>query len=367
MKLCLLAAFLFSLAAQAGENLAPGVLYPKINGAWQSVETAPGASSAAPVEVTPGHFYLTAPIPKKRLTGIYHTTAPQSFDPASTKTNVAALNLVAELPLRDISIQQQKGQWFVTGRKAGSETWQTAPLQWLKIQDVPVIQPSPERIRVALFDDYGSFGKGVPRCTELLKGQKDITVTLVKPELIREGGLQDFDVVIFTGGSGGKQAGTLGLVGREQIRRFVDAGGGYIGICAGNYLACDGFPWGLKILDAKTKSSKWARGEGEVKIEFTPKGREILGLPEGLLDIRYANGPVFDPAGSPEIGDFEPLAYFRTELAENGSPKGAQINSPAMVIGQYGQGRVLCSSPHPEQQPGMEAFIVKAVRWSAGK
>ncbi|HYF35835.1 MAG TPA: hypothetical protein VD994_11130, partial [Prosthecobacter sp.] len=167
-------------------------------------------------------------------------------------------------------------------------------------------------------------------------------------------------------GSGSKQAATLGLLGREQVRRFIEAGGGYIGICAGNYLACEGYSWGLKVLDAKTKSSKWARGVGDLKIEFTPKGRQILGMPEGVMEIRYANGPIFDPAGAAEIGDFEPLAHFRSEFAKNGAPVGAQIHSPAMVIGTYGQGRILCSSPHPEQQPGMESFVERAVRWVAG-
>jgi len=109
---------------------------------------------------------------------------------------------------------------------------------------------------------------------------------------------------------------------------------------------------GAKILDAKTVSSKWKRGVGQVKIEPTGKGREILGFPAGQLDIRYANGPIYKAAESPAIPDFEPLALFRTELAENDSPKGAMVNSPAMVAGTFGKGRVICSSPHPEQTAG---------------
>lgn len=363
MKSLLLPLLLFTITAQAGVDLAPGVLYPQISGDWQNIGPPPAPSS--PAEITPGHFYLLHPIAGKKLTGLYHTTTPDRFDPGSTKTNAAALNLVTELPLLQAMIQRKNDQWFFTGIDPVSKHWKTAPVRWNEIQATQQRKHEGPTVRVALFDDFGSFGKGVPRCTELLGQEKDIAVTLVKPALIREGGLKDFDVVIFTGGSGGKQAGTLGLVGREQVRRFVEDGGGYIGICAGNYLACDGFSWGLKILDAQTKSSKWARGAGDVKIEFTPKGREILGMSEGLQDIRYVNGPVFDLAGNDAIDDFEPLAYFRSELAKNGSPKGVQINSPAMVIGTYGKGRVLCSSPHPEQQAGMEPFISRAVRWAA--
>lgn len=351
-------------AASASEDLAPDVLLPRISGPWETA-TAP-TGKPQPVEVTPGHFYLTAPAKAAGYTSVYHTTKPADFKLDDPKVNVKAMHLVADLPVAGGVISQKEGKWFITGKPGKDAEAQAAPLTW---EEPTVITPRPKDgkvIRVALFDDYGSFGKGVPRCTELLSKVESVKVTPVKPDLIRAGGLKDFDVVIFTGGSGGKQAGTLGLLGREQVRRFVEAGGGYLGICAGNYLACDGFSWGVKVLDAKTKSSKWARGEGQLKIEFTEKGREILGMPEGIQEIRYANGPVFDPAGDPAIGDFEPLAFFRSEFAKNGAPEGAQVNSPAMVMGNYGQGRVLCSSPHPEQQAGMEHFVERAVRWLAG-
>ncbi len=355
-------------ASLAAEDLAPGVLYPKITGDWSPYPGTKGVTGKpGPLELSPGHFYILEKTPKKDETGLYHTTHPADFDLASTQVNTKAMHMVAEFPLTQVRLVQEEDQWFVTGHKAGTDGLQKAPVTWTEIAPVAARQPDAAVTRVALFDDYGSFGKGIPRCTEQLGNVKGVALTLVKPSLIREGGLKDFDVVIFTGGSGGKQAGTLGVVGREQVRRFIEAGGGYIGICAGNYLACDGFSWGVKILDAKTKSNRWARGEGQLKVEFTPKGREILGMPEGLMDIKYANGPVFNPAGDDAIGDFETLAFFRTELAENGSPVGAQVDSPAMVIGSYGQGRVLCSSPHPEQQDGMEHFIVKAVEWAAGK
>lgn len=224
-------------------------------------------------------------------------------------------------------------------------------------------------VRVALFDDDGSFGKGVPRVSELLGKDAGFAVTKLKGSQMGDGTLkrESFDVVIFTGGSGSKQSKAIGEHGLAAVRKFVEEGGGYVGICAGAYLACEGFSWGAKILDAKTVSSKWKRGVGDVKIEFTDKGREILGFPAGQRDIRYANGPIYTTAGSPAIPDFEPLAHFRTEFAGNGSPVGAMVNSPAMVAGTFGKGRVLCSSPHPEQTAGMEGFIARAVKWSAGR
>ena len=122
---------------------------------------------------------------------------------------------------------------------------------------------------MALFDDDGSFGKGVPTVAEQLGKAPGITVTKLKGPQIGDGTLKNeaFDVVIFTGGSGSKQAKAIGEAGLAQVQSFVENGGGYVGICAGAYLACEGFSWGAKMLDAKTVSSKWKRGVGDVKIE----------------------------------------------------------------------------------------------------
>jgi hypothetical protein len=42
------------------------------------------------------------------------------------------------------------------------------------------------------------------------------------------------------------------------------------------------------------------------------------------------------------------------------------INTPAIVVADFGKGRVLSVSPHPEATPGLESIIVNGVRWAAG-
>jgi glutamine amidotransferase-like uncharacterized protein len=222
-------------------------------------------------------------------------------------------------------------------------------------------------IRVALFDDTGSAGKGVPKVKEQLGKAADMQVTIVKGPDIAAGVLTNYDVVIFTGGSGSKQAASLGDKGRDEVRKFVKDGGGYVGICAGAYLACSGFSWGVGVLDARTVSDKWARGTGNVEIEVTEQGKAITDLSTQKQEIKYANGPIIKPNKREDIPDYEAIAYFRTELAKNGTPKGVMVNSPAMARGEFGKGRVIISSPHPEQTAGMEGFSEHAVRWVAGK
>jgi len=220
-----------------------------------------------------------------------------------------------------------------------------------------------EPLRVALYDDAGSTGKGVPRMKEHVGKVPSMRLTVVKGEDIRAGVLKDFEVVVFTGGSGSGQANGIGEEGRRRVKEFVERGGGYVGICAGAYLACEGFSWGAKVLDAKTVSPKWRRGVGDVKMELTDEGRRILGDKQGPFTVRYANGPIIKPSTNAAIPDFKPLAYFRTELASNGTPKGVMANSPAAVSGTLGEGRVITFSPHPEQTDGLEGLVIRAIEW----
>ncbi|HYR57547.1 MAG TPA: hypothetical protein VEO95_02910, partial [Chthoniobacteraceae bacterium] len=110
-----------------------------------------------------------------------------------------------------------------------------------------------------------------------------------------------------------------------------------------------------------TPSPKWERGHADLKIEATDAGQSLLGLPREAV-VLYHNGPVLTPAHNPAIPDFEPLVFFRSEISKNDAQAGLQINTPAIARGTFGAGRVLVSSPHPEQTPGMEGWIVRAVR-----
>jgi glutamine amidotransferase-like uncharacterized protein len=221
-------------------------------------------------------------------------------------------------------------------------------------------------IRVALYEDKGAAGKGVPCvCTELGRFN-DIGVTKVSAEQIRNGVLDNFDVVVFTGGAASTQAKTLGDQGRANVKQFVEKGGGYMGICAGAYLACNGFDWAVGVLDAKTVSPKWQRGAGMVQVELTPEGQKLLGQTTKNFTIKYENGPIITH-NKGALPEFKTLAVFRTEKAENGSPVGVMVNSPAIVTSTCGKGRVVVISPHPEQSAGAESMIPAAIKWLTGK
>lgn len=225
-----------------------------------------------------------------------------------------------------------------------------------------------ETIYAALYDGDGVGGKGPGNIERYLRPIEGIVIRRIGVPEIAGGVLKQFDVMIVPGGSGSRQARALGTDGCRAIVEFVENGGGYAGFCAGAYLASNNYTWSLKIIDAKVIDREhWKRGTGQVKIELTGEGRRLLLNKRGLIDIRYANGPILAPAEDPGIADFQPLAHFRTEIAKNGAPTGVMKDTPAIIVGRFGKGRVFCSSPHPESTDGLEPFVRGAIRWAAGR
>lgn len=221
-------------------------------------------------------------------------------------------------------------------------------------------------LKIAIFDGKGAPIGGIQNMEDRIKSIPQSTVTHVTAEQMGTIDLKPFDVVIFSGGSGGTQAEAIGEAGRNNVREYVRGGGGYVGVCAGAYLACSNFKWGLGILNASTVSSKWQRGQGFVDSEVTPEGSKLLGDVKGTFKVRYHNGPIIKPAGRTDIPAYTPVAVFRSEISGYGSPVGVMVNSPAQALGTFGKGRVFVSSPHPENTPGLENLIPRAVLWAGG-
>jgi len=219
----------------------------------------------------------------------------------------------------------------------------------------------PEKIMVGIYHDEGA-GQSVNDLTRTLARFDNITIRNLMAADIQSGKLKEVDVLIQPGGSGGGQGRRLGEQGREQVREFVRNGGGYLGICAGAYLATADYPWSLKILDAKVVDREhWARGKGTVEIDLSEQGKQLLGNQSDHLKIHYAQGPLLAPANHPDIPDYQTLATFKSEIALNGAPKGVMPGTTAAAEGKFGNGRVICFSPHPEMTKGLEGLLRHAI------
>ena len=233
----------------------------------------------------------------------------------------------------------------------------------------PVMAPAaPSRaLKIAVFSGKGAPQSSVAAVVKAIGFIPQASATILTGAEVAKLKLDTYDVIVFPGGSGSSQSKSIGEAGLNNVREFVRGGGGYVGICAGAYLACSNFTWGLGILNARTVSSKWRRGLGIVETELTEPGKELLGKVDSRFKVRYNNGPIIKPGDRTDLPAYTPLAMFRTEMAENGSPVGVMVNSPAQAIGTFGKGRVFISSPHPEGTPGLEHLIPRGIVWASGQ
>ena len=160
---------------------------------------------------------------------------------------------------------------------------------------------------------------------------------------VRQGALKAFDTVIVPGGSQDVQAYALGPRGIEQIRAFVEAGGNYLGICAGAYLAYRS-AYGLTLIDAASAG----RGTVGTKIEIRQRegGHPVFyGYDSVIPGLYYGGGPNFEPS--------EGAIAFLNEVPETWENKDLKGAAP-FLEGTRGLGKVLLSGPHPENSMGPE-------------
>jgi hypothetical protein len=144
----------------------------------------------------------------------------------------------------------------------------------------------------------------------------------------------------------------------EILRQYVQAGGGYVGVCAGaNYAGR------AKLLPMTTHSLK---NQGLVTVGV--RTHPITEGFHGEVVIHHGNGPIMVPGeGCQVVGTFQVGQNF-------------PITTAAIVAGANGQGRVAAFGPHPTgggvefekkgahfsgSDLGTDALLVNALLWAA--
>ncbi len=154
----------------------------------------------------------------------------------------------------------------------------------------------------------------IPSCTREL-----VTAENVRFEPDR---LARFDVLIFPGGRAHKQADALGGNARRAVRDFIRSGGGYVGICAGGFLASAQYDWSLGLVNARILTgdqempglgirSMADRGPGMVQIELTAEGQSIFGDRSAPIVVSFSGGPIFLGPKRDALPLTIPLAHFQ--------------------------------------------------------
>lgn len=200
-------------------------------------------------------------------------------------------------------------------------------------------------IYIGLFKAAGASATAVDVAEKFLGSINGIRFRTFSTSDVKNNKIDDLDIVFFTGGSGSRQGESLGESGREKIKEFVKNGGGYIGICAGSYLALQGEDEfnKLRIVAGKNATDYWKRGNKDVLIEADTKRGPIK------FKMHYENGPIFAPVYVKDMNEFVPLGIYLEETwsTVNGTNQGEMIGTPVIAASNYGKGRVLLFGPNP--------------------
>ncbi len=196
------------------------------------------------------------------------------------------------------------------------------------------------KARIAVYNGPGVWNSGL-EAIKLYLSSRRIDFALVNASTIKEQGLRNYNVLIIPGGWSYDYYKELGPTGEAAIKRFVQRGGGYLGVCAGAYLAAKAIVWeaniyhySLGIADVLAIGPKpnypWPT-QAYIAINMTS-----IGIENGLnatYRALYYGGPEFKPLDNNTV----------TVVAVYGDS-----GNPAIILTRYGEGRVALTGVHLE-------------------
>ena len=225
------------------------------------------------------------------------------------------------------------------------------------------------KIKVGYYIGRGGRGNWGLGWQNYLTHSPEIDLTWLEGEDVRAGRLDGLDVLVMPGGRSAWQAESLGEAGMEKIRDFLRRGGRYYGTCAGCSLTQD-LPGLMRVIPYAKKSTV-RRGDCMMKVEFTARAAELMGVTAGLHLVPYYSGPQLqptDPKNVPDCHDLEVLATFAGSIQQNPDAEPFPMQGlPAFIAAGYGRGRLLVTALHPEFQPSTCDLIAGGFRLLTGR
>lgn len=225
------------------------------------------------------------------------------------------------------------------------------------------------KINVGVFNGNGASTVCVFETIEALKIDSGIHPKEISAAQIICGELNHLDVLVFPGGSGSKEFNNLGLQAAEKVREFAkQQNKGVVGICAGGYLLAStpDYP-SLNVLPVRSIRDYYNRGRGLISFSTNNLGNEIFPELDEMEQsfVQYYDGPMYENIDS---SGFTVLATINTDIVtKEGYPKGVSVGKPAFGIANYGQGRIIMTTGHPEATSGMRWMVPRMARWAANK
>ena len=209
----------------------------------------------------------------------------------------------------------------------------------------PGIGIAPE-VKVGLFLDEGCRGNGPFQWARLLAHSPQVDLALLDGKDIRDGKLEGLDLLLCPGGGGAKQIGAMKPEGFALVKKYVEEGGCYVGICAGSYNAMNREG---RFAFLPYDYIQGAHGKlADLAVDFNEGGAKMLGIPPGRHIARYNGGNIMRATEPTGKGDSKVLAVYKSSVSHYDATPYNFLDTPAAVFGQYGKGKVLVTSFHPE-------------------
>lgn len=215
-----------------------------------------------------------------------------------------------------------------------------------------------KKLKVGYYVDSGSQGNGVFQWAQLLFYSPELEVKMLDGKDIRDGGLDGLDLLLIPGGSSYLQMKSLKEDGKKKIQDFVRNGGAYVGICAGFHCTLD------RKERIQLMPYKYLQGAGGaaavLAMDLSEKGGKILGVNPGRYMVRYSHGPISKPA-SWSHGEAETLGSYKSTVGPIGRAGGNFFDAPAVIYGNFGKGKVIATSFHPESHVDNHALAMGCI------
>lgn len=201
-------------------------------------------------------------------------------------------------------------------------------------------------VKIGMFVDDGCRNIGVLNWAKLIAHSPETELILLDAADLCKGKLAGIDVLLCPGGGSARQLRAMQETGRNAVRKFVFDGGIYLGICAGCYNVLNNESRLQMLaydydLDAVGKTAN-------LSVEVNKRGARLLGVKSGSYVIRYSGGPIMHETAPLDSGKSEVLAVFKSSVSQYNSAPHDFMDTPAIISGSYGRGRVIASSVHPE-------------------
>lgn len=202
---------------------------------------------------------------------------------------------------------------------------------------------------VFIYSDEGTDKAGIASIEENCRKRLKLPYRYIKSEDILDGVLQGKNIFVMPGGADLPYCKKLNGIGNKKIRKFIEDGGFYIGICAGAYYACRRINFKGKDYDVSGERELGLfEGTAEGSLPFLTDGNYFsddgaeskamisLKFKEKLFKeyFYYHGGPVFIP---------DSIINHRYGVIAK-----YEDNTPAIIKGKIGKGNYLLSAVHFE-------------------